>query len=80
MNSVSKFLDTVGRQDFRQAIGVPEQALTRAVRENVMPSGWYMMVRDFCRESGVDVPENLFRWSGNFKSPKQSTSENAEAS
>jgi hypothetical protein len=62
MNDVSKFLKVANRQDFRKALNLSDQSLTRAISENVMPAGWYAGARDFCDGLGVELPEHLFRW------------------
>ena len=68
MKTVTEFLNTVGRQDFRASTGIPEQSLTRAISDNLMPAAWFRDVRDFCTERGIEVPEGLFRWSDKRKS------------
>lgn len=62
MKTVSQFLNTVGRREFRVALGVKEQAISRAKSENVFPATWFKAARDFCADAGHDVPEHLFRW------------------
>lgn len=75
MENVSEFLDTVGRVDFTEQTGLSPQSISRAVAENMMPAGWYPLVREVCASAGVAVPEHLFRWSDKrkVKNSKQPT-------
>lgn len=61
MMTVSEFMKAIGRNNVA-ALGISQQAISRAITEDVMPSGWYLAVRALCEEAGVEVPEHLFRW------------------
>lgn len=64
MKTVSDFFKSVNRQAFGEFTGFKQQAISRAIADNVMPSGWYMLTRKYCEENEIDVPDGLFRWSG----------------
>lgn len=65
--TLDEFLEKAGRQRFRKAIGRSEQLMTRAVRDGLMPSGWFIDVRNWCVTNKIDVPEHLFRWAKGSK-------------
>ena len=69
MQTVSDLLETIGRDRFMAETGFKPQVISRAVVENIMPSGWYLAVRTICEREGVAVPDELFRWSDKRKSP-----------
>lgn len=58
---IETFLHSVGRPRFRDAIGVSDQLMTRAVDEGLMPASWYFDVRDWCVANKIDVPDHLFK-------------------
>jgi hypothetical protein len=60
-DTVSEFLEHVGRSAFEKNLGHKTQVVTRAISKNEFPAHWYFGCRDWCREIGVDVPEHLFR-------------------
>ena len=80
--SVRAFIDDVGRGPFEQAVGVKTQLVTRALSDNLFPSGWFITIRDWCEDIGKPVPENLFRWSRPIVTPpgKHSAKQPAGAS
>lgn len=59
--NIEQFLQSVGRPRFRDAIGVSDQLITRAVDEGLMPASWYFEVRDWCVANKIDVPDHLFK-------------------
>lgn len=61
--TVSELIEKIGRPRFTQATGYSPQIISRAMTENLMPSGWYPDVRALCEADGIDVPEHLFRWT-----------------
>lgn len=63
MRTVSEFIEQVGRSDFTSWTGYTPQVISRAISENLMPSGWYMDVKSLCKDRGMDTPDHLFRWS-----------------
>lgn len=71
IKSVRDLLKKVGREDFLTALGHSTQVVTRAVAENKMPAHWYVGVRALCEQKGVEVSEDLFRWSRKPPSPTQ---------
>lgn len=75
MQSVREFIDTVGRDKFSAETGFSAQVISRAITENIMPSGWYVTIRDVvCSPRGIDTPEHLFRWADKRKSSRVSAS------
>jgi hypothetical protein len=71
MKSVSAFIEDIGRNKFAAETGYAQQVISRAISDNVMPPGWFLDVRDkVCANSGVAVPEHLFRWVDKRKSPE----------
>lgn len=74
--TVSDFIESVGRARFESALGHPTQVVSRAIKENVMPAHWYFECRDWCREINVEVPEHLFRRSR--RSPGERHQQNAK--
>ena len=63
MNTVSAFIETLGRQGFAEQTGFAQQSISRAISENVMPARWYLAVRAICLERDIAVPDQLFRWA-----------------
>lgn len=63
MKTVEHLFAELGRDRIAREAGLKAQVLSRAVSENLMPSGWYPAIRDLCREDGRECPEHLFRWS-----------------
>jgi hypothetical protein len=63
MDTVSAFIETVGRQGFAEQTGFAQQSISRAISENVMPARWYLAVRAICVARGIAVPDQLFRWA-----------------
>jgi len=66
--TVSEFLDCVGRMKFQQAVQVGTQNVTRAKSAGVFPDGWFWRTRNFCKSIGVATPEHLFR---NYEEPEK---------
>ena len=63
MDTVSEFIETVGRQGFADQTGFAQQSISRAISENVMPARWYLAVRAICVARDIAVPDQLFRWA-----------------
>jgi len=63
MDTVSAFIETVGRQGFAEQTGFAQQSISRAISENVMPARWYLSVRAICVARDITVPDQLFRWA-----------------
>lgn len=61
--TVASFLDVVDREKFQNELGYSTQVVTRAKADNIMPAHWFVPVRDWCADRGVDAPEHLFKWS-----------------
>ena len=75
MQTVSDFIEAVGRDKFTTETGYSAQVISRAITDNIMPSGWYVTVRDaVCAPRRISVPEHLFRWADKRKSPSVSAS------
>lgn len=70
MQTVSEFIEEVGRDKFTAETGYSAQVISRAITDNIMPPGWYVTVRDVvCGPREIAVPEHLFRWADKRKSP-----------
>lgn len=67
--TVADFIASADRDAFVAHTGFAQQSVSRAITENLMPSSWYLDVRDFCEQRSLPVPEHLFRWIGKRKSP-----------
>jgi len=76
MISLSKFLDLIGRENLTARFGFRNQDISRAVRDNKFPAGWFPFIRDICGDMGLEVPEHLFRWSNVPKKKKKFMAEN----
>jgi len=76
MTEVSKFLEEVGRDRLVVRFGFRSQDISRAVRENKFPSGWFPYIRALCEELELAVPEHLFRWSNVPKRKKETEMDN----
>ena len=63
MDTVSEFIEILGRQGFADQTGFAQQSISRAISENVMPARWYLAVRAICLARGIVVPDQLFRWA-----------------
>ena len=63
MDTVSEFIETLGRQGFAEQTGFAQQSISRAISENLMPARWYLAVRGICLARGIAVPDQLFRWA-----------------
>lgn len=63
MDTVSEFIETLGRQGFAEKTGFAQQSISRAISENLMPARWYLAVREICIARGIAVPDQLFRWA-----------------
>ena len=63
MDTVSAFIETLGRQGFADQTGFAQQSISRAISENVMPARWYLAVRAICVARDIAVPDRLFRWA-----------------
>lgn len=63
MDTVSAFIETLGRQGFADQTGFAQQSISRAISENLMPARWYLAVRAICVARDVAVPDQLFRWA-----------------
>ena len=75
MQTVAEFIKYVGRDKFTTETGFSAQVISRAITDNLMPSGWYVTVRDVvCAPRRLPVPEHLFRWADKRKSPSVSAS------
>ena len=69
--TVSDFLDLVGRLKFQQATRAGTQSVTRAKFDGVFPDGWYWRTRNFCDDIGMEIPEHLFR---SYEKPRKAVS------
>ena len=56
MDTVSAFIETLGRQGFADQTGFAQQSISRAISENVMPARWYLAVRAICVARDIAVP------------------------
>ena len=63
MDTVSEFIETLGRQGFAEQTGFAQQSISRAISENLMPARWYLAVRAICVARDIAVPDQLFRWA-----------------
>ena len=63
MDTVSEFIEALGRQGFADQTGFAQQSISRAISENVMPARWYLAVRAICLARDIAVPDELFRWA-----------------
>ena len=72
---VEAFIKLVGRSRFEEALGLPTQVITRAIKANVMPAHWYFGARDLGDSLDVEVPEHLFRQT--HKRPRPSNKQSA---
>ncbi len=63
MDTVSEFIETIGRQGFAEQTGFAQQSISRAISQNVMPARWYQAVRGLCLLRDIAVPDHLFRWA-----------------
>ncbi len=57
------FIAAVGRDRFTSETGFSPQVISRAITEDVMPSGWFLIVSDLCDRHGLETPQHLFRWA-----------------
>lgn len=62
ITNVGDLVSEIGRKNI-SGIGFREQDISRAISENIFPSGWYPYIRNLCISRKLDMPENLFRWS-----------------
>lgn len=63
METVHDLIAKIGRDTFTAETGFSPQVISRAITENLMPSGWYLVVNDLCQRNGVETPQHLFRWA-----------------
>jgi len=69
MTDIDTFIKTVGRSEIA-ALGLREQEISRAKREGVFPSGWYLAIKDLAERKGVDLSPDLFKWSRKAPIPR----------
>ncbi len=77
MQTVTEFIEGVGRERFTAETGFAPQVISRAIVDNIMPAGWYLAVRSICERDKIGVPEHLFRWADKRKSPVHASSSEA---
>jgi len=62
MTDINTFIKKVGRRKIA-VLGLREQEISRAKREGVFPSGWYLSLKALADREGVDLPPHLIKWS-----------------
>lgn len=60
--TIKDLIEIADRQTFEKEVAVKTQLVTRALADNIMPTRWYIAVRDYCAARGFDVPDHLFKW------------------
>jgi len=68
MTDIKTFIDSVGRSEIA-ALGFRQQEISRAIRDGVFPSGWYIGLKNLSSQRGIELPERLFRWSKHTSLP-----------
>ncbi len=78
--SVSAFLDFIGRKAMMEVNHQQPQAMTRAAKVGVMPAHWFFATRDHMHKAhpGVPVPEHLFRHT-HSRNPSLTASQNEKS-
>ncbi|MCF6271604.1 MAG: hypothetical protein L3J37_00220 [Rhodobacteraceae bacterium] len=62
MTDINTFIKKIGRSEIA-ALGLREQEISRAKREGVFPSGWYLSIKDLAERKGVELSPYIFKWS-----------------
>jgi hypothetical protein len=63
MENVHDLISRIGRDRFTAETGFSPQVISRAIGDNLMPSGWFLAVDEICRRDGIETPRHLFRWA-----------------
>jgi hypothetical protein len=60
--SIIEFLASIDRVKMQSDLMLITQVVTRAKSEGKFPSGWFIPIRNWCVDNGLDCPEYLFKW------------------
>lgn len=58
--SVVAICDALGRREIAARLGRTPAAVGNAASVGIFPAGWYLVVREMCRDVGIECPESLF--------------------
>lgn len=64
MSEAQSLIDALGRSEVRKRLGLKSNsAISNHFREDDrLPAAWWLVLRELGDETGVQVPERLFRW------------------
>lgn len=62
IQTVSDLYDALGRDAIRKDGGHGHQVMSRALKENVLPSHWLPQIDRMCTAAGIECPRHLFRF------------------
>lgn len=51
----------IGRDCLQEQLGRPHSVFSRAIKENLFPSSWYVVIQREARQKGLIVPDRLFK-------------------
>ena len=73
--TVEQFISYVGRERFQTELDYSTQLVHRAIKTGLMPAPWFIKVRAFCDDHGIETPEHLFRWERKRPSQRSGVAE-----
>ena len=71
MENTKHIADQLGQAKIALALGIGVTAVNNAIARGYFPATWYPIIRDMCRDGGVECSMDAF----NFKSPSSDVSQ-----
>jgi len=63
--TVKLMIEQIGRAALvERGENITQQAVSRALKDELIPASWYPVVRDMCREISIECPDKFFRFDG----------------
>ena len=79
-SSAEQVAERLGRAKIGSAVGVGLTAVSNAVVAGLFPASWYDDMDRLGRDTGVEVPRSVFRWSHKRASIKSKSTKRGNAS
>lgn len=72
---VTRIIGALGSDAIESELGLTKFSIRAAKRDGIFPARWYRPLRALCAKSGVECPDDAFRWVDTDKKIVQEQSE-----
>lgn len=62
MLTAKHIVETLGRTEMQERLGVATQSITNCIAENEFPARYYAVLKEMAEERELEMPLSLFNW------------------